>query len=160
MLTISAKIRVGSDYQANVPEVMAQPRENHYAYLTDQALLMWSPPRDIAESKVDGFINLANERHGYNSEQALGERKLVHRLFSILTLWKLGMLFYHKLNFEKATTDLANYVPFRDDKWSKDDVMLFDQALQLHAKKFHAIKKMVEKCEDFYEQKFIFFFHF
>lgn len=157
MLTISGKIRVGNDYQADVPEAMAQPQENHYAYLNaDQALLVWSPPIDIAESKVEEFIKLANERHGYNAEQALGERKSVSSSVSTLTLWDLGMLLYHRHNFEKATTDLANYVPFRDDEWSKDDQQLFDQALQLHAKKFHAIQKMVEKFEDIYEQKLIF----
>lgn len=76
--TISDKIRVGDEYQANVPEVMARPEKNHdYAHLNlEQSMLLWSPPKDVAESKVEEFINIANGRHGYNDEQALGERKL------------------------------------------------------------------------------------
>lgn len=157
--TISDKIRVGDEYQANLPEMMTQPKKHNYAHLNlDQESLMWSPPSDIAESKVEEFINIANGRHGYNEEQALGERKLVSSIaFNINFVGILGMLIYHRYNFEKATTDLANYVPFREDEWSREDHLLLDQALKIHAKNFQAIKTMVKRFEDVYEQKFIFF---
>lgn len=113
------KIRVGKDYQVIVPEM--GPKPEVYA---DKALLVWSPAREIPESKLEEYITLAKERYGYNAEQAL------------------GMLFWHKHDLEKAVTDLANFTPFPDE-WSKEDKVLFEQAFQFHGKCFHRIRQMV-----------------
>lgn len=102
-----------------VPEVC--PRPENYA---DKALLVWSPAREIPDSKLEEYITLAKERYGYNAEQAL------------------GMLFWHKHDLEKAVTDLANFTPFPDE-WSKEDKVLFEQAFQFHGKCFHRIRQMV-----------------
>lgn len=117
------KIRVGRDYQAVCPELqpVASRRPDQ---LADRALLVWSPTVDISEQKLDEYITLAKEKHGYNGEQAL------------------GMLFWHKHDLERAVLDLANFTPFPDE-WSVEDKVLFEQAFQFHGKSFHRIRQML-----------------
>jgi REST corepressor 1 len=69
---------------------------------SDKALLVWSPAKDIPESKLDEYIELAKERYNYNAEQAL------------------GMLFWHKHDLSKAVQDLQNFTPF-PGKYSQFD---------------------------------------
>jgi len=54
----------------------------------------------------------------------------------------LGMLFWHKHNFEKALADLPNFTPFPDE-WTVEDKVLFEQAFNFHGKSFHRIRQMV-----------------
>jgi Myb-like DNA-binding domain/ELM2 domain len=103
-----------------VPEMQAQRQETY----ADKALLVWSPARDITDSRLEEYITMAKESYGYNAEQAL------------------GMLFWHKHDLEKAVTDLANFTPFPDE-WTKEDKVLFEQAFQFHGKCFHRIRQMV-----------------
>lgn len=120
-MIFSEKIRVGKDYQVIVAEMTPQRQENY----GDKALLVWSPAKEIPESKLEEYITLAKERYGYNAEQAL------------------GMLFWHKHDLEKAIVDLANFTPFPDE-WTKEDKVLFEQAFQFHGKCFHRIRQMVK----------------
>ncbi|XP_078090203.1 REST corepressor 1 isoform X3 [Mustelus asterias] len=116
-------MRVGSQYQAVVsdydPEVAehCQEREN-------LGMLVWSPNQNISESKLDEYISIAKEKHGYNMEQAL------------------GMLFWHKHNIEKSLSDLPNFTPFPDE-WTVEDRVLFEQAFSFHGKTFHRIQQML-----------------
>ena len=61
-----------------------------------------------------------------------------------ITCWMkaLGMLFWHKHNFEKALADLPNFTPFPDE-WTVEDKVLFEQAFNFHGKTFHRIRQMV-----------------
>lgn len=122
---LQEKIRVGKDFQVHVPKKI----ETHPDNYADKAILVWAPARDISESNLEEYINLARERYAYNSEQAL------------------GMLFWHKHDLEKAVTDLANFTPFPDE-WSKEDQVLFEQAFQFHGKSFHRIRQMVSNRND------------
>jgi len=54
----------------------------------------------------------------------------------------LGMLFWHKHNFDKALADLPNFTPFPDE-WTVEDKVLFEQAFSFHGKTFHRIRQMV-----------------
>jgi len=87
-------------------------------------LLVWSPANHIVGQKLDEFIQVAKEKYGYNSEQAL------------------GMLFWHKHDLDRALQDLANFTPFPDE-WSVEDKVLFEQAFQFHGKSFHRIRQML-----------------
>ncbi|XP_072424645.1 REST corepressor 1 isoform X2 [Chiloscyllium punctatum] len=116
-------MRVGSQYQAVVPDYdpevakNCQEREN-------LGMLVWSPNQNISESKLDEYISIAKEKHGYNMEQAL------------------GMLFWHKHNIEKSLADLPNFTPFPDE-WTVEDRVLFEQAFSFHGKTFHRIQQML-----------------
>ncbi|XP_049285812.1 REST corepressor 2 [Anopheles funestus] len=117
------KIRVGRDYQAVCPELIA-PNERKPEQLNDRALLVWSPTKEIPDTKLEDYITVAKEKYGYNGEQAL------------------GMLFWHKHDLERAVLDLANFTPFPDE-WSAEDRVLFEQAFQFHGKSFHRIRQML-----------------
>ncbi|XP_063804639.1 REST corepressor 1 isoform X2 [Pseudophryne corroboree] len=116
-------MRVGLQYQAVVPEYdqevakTCQEREN-------LGMLVWSPNQNLSEAKLDEYISVAKEKHGYNMEQAL------------------GMLFWHKHNIEKSLADLPNFTPFPDE-WTVEDKVLFEQAFSFHGKTFHRIQQML-----------------
>ncbi|XP_069494203.1 REST corepressor 1 isoform X1 [Ambystoma mexicanum] len=116
-------MRVGLQYQAVVPDYDAevakscQEREN-------LGMLVWSPNQNLSEAKLDEYISIAKEKHGYNMEQAL------------------GMLFWHKHNIEKSLADLPNFTPFPDE-WTVEDKVLFEQAFSFHGKTFHRIQQML-----------------
>ncbi|XP_057199682.1 REST corepressor 1 isoform X6 [Triplophysa rosa] len=116
-------MRVGPQYQAVVPDYdpevakASQEREN-------LGMLVWFPNQSIPEAKLDEYIAIAKEKHGYNMEQAL------------------GMLFWHKHNIEKSLADLPNFTPFPDE-WTVEDKVLFEQGFSFHGKTFHRIQQML-----------------
>lgn len=122
------KIRVGKDYQVAVPEMSSKLTETY----PDKALLVWSPAKEIPETSLDEYIELAKDRYGYNAEQAL------------------GMLFWHKHDLQKAVVDLQNFTPFPDE-WSSEDKVMFEQAYQFHGKCFHRIRQMVSSPRHFFQ---------
>ncbi|XP_072278760.1 REST corepressor 2 isoform X2 [Pyxicephalus adspersus] len=117
-------IRVGSDYQAQLPEYnpgkAPPPDENEEM----QNMLVWLPSHAIPVKKLDEYILMAKEKHGYNEEQAL------------------GMLLWHKHDVERSLADLANFTPFPDE-WSIEDKVLFEQAFGFHGKCFQRIQQML-----------------
>uniref|UniRef100_A0A8C6PZE5 REST corepressor 3 n=1 Tax=Nothobranchius furzeri TaxID=105023 RepID=A0A8C6PZE5_NOTFU len=115
-------MRVGADYQAIIPEY--EPGSTKYTEKDSGGMLVWSPHHTIVDSKLDEYIAIAKEKHGYNVEQAL------------------GMLFWHKHNIEKSLADLPNFTPFPDE-WTVEDKVLFEQAFSFHGKSFHRIQQML-----------------
>ncbi|XP_038633228.1 REST corepressor 1 isoform X4 [Scyliorhinus canicula] len=116
-------MRVGSQYQAVVSDYDAEVAK-HCQERENLGMLVWSPNQNISESKLDEYISIAKEKHGYNMEQAL------------------GMLFWHKHNIEKSLADLPNFTPFPDE-WTVEDRVLFEQAFSFHGKTFHRIQQML-----------------
>ncbi|KAJ8250498.1 hypothetical protein COCON_G00224200 [Conger conger] len=115
-------MRVGSEYQASIPEF--EFGATKYSDKDGGGMLVWSPVHTIVDTKLDEYIAIAKEKHGYNVEQAL------------------GMLFWHKHNIEKSLADLPNFTPFPDD-WTMEDKVLFEQAFSFHGKSFHRIQQML-----------------
>ncbi|KAK1171254.1 REST corepressor 3-like isoform X1 [Acipenser oxyrinchus oxyrinchus] len=115
-------MRVGSEYQASIPEF--EPGATKYTDKDSGGMLVWSPDHIILDTKLDEYIAIAKEKHGYNVEQAL------------------GMLFWHKHNIEKSLADLPNFTPFPDE-WTVEDKVLFEQAFSFHGKSFHRIQQML-----------------
>ncbi|XP_009185970.1 REST corepressor 3 isoform X3 [Papio anubis] len=114
-------MRVGAEYQARIPEF--DPGATKYTDKDNGGMLVWSPYHSIPDAKLDEYIAIAKEKHGYNVEQAL------------------GMLFWHKHNIEKSLADLPNFTPFPDE-WTVEDKVLFEQAFSFHGKSFHRIQQM------------------
>ncbi|XP_070577541.1 REST corepressor 3-like isoform X3 [Ptychodera flava] len=117
-------MRVGEEYQACVPEVINDVTPGHRGEGRPEALLVWAPTGEIADEKLDEYIKVAKEKHGYNTEQAL------------------GMLFWHRHDIEKSLSDLPNFTPFPDE-WTVEDKVLFEQAFSFHGKSFHRIRQML-----------------
>ncbi|XP_072265920.1 REST corepressor 3 isoform X1 [Pyxicephalus adspersus] len=115
-------MRVGADFQARIPDY--EPGATKYTDKDSGGMLVWSPYHNIPDLKLDEYIAIAKEKHGYNVEQAL------------------GMLFWHKHNIEKSLADLPNFTPFPDE-WTVEDKVLFEQAFSFHGKSFHRIQQML-----------------
>ncbi|XP_069811231.1 REST corepressor 3 isoform X2 [Dendropsophus ebraccatus] len=115
-------MRVGADFQARIPDY--EPGATKYTDKDNGGMLVWSPYHNISDLKLDEYIAIAKEKHGYNVEQAL------------------GMLFWHKHNIEKSLADLPNFTPFPDE-WTVEDKVLFEQAFSFHGKSFHRIQQML-----------------
>uniref|UniRef100_A0A8C9ZH54 REST corepressor 2 n=1 Tax=Sander lucioperca TaxID=283035 RepID=A0A8C9ZH54_SANLU len=116
-------IRVGGDYQAQIPEFKpdSPTRCNEK---DERSMLVWRPNSQLSDAMLDEYILMAKEKHGYNMEQAL------------------GMLLWHKHDVERSLADLANFTPFPDE-WTVEDKVLFEQAFSFHGKSFHRIQQMV-----------------
>ncbi|XP_029470573.1 REST corepressor 2 isoform X2 [Rhinatrema bivittatum] len=116
-------IRVGADYQALIPECKPDSPAR-YSNKELKGMLVWSPTHCVSDTKLDEYIAMAKEKHGYNIEQAL------------------GMLLWHKHDVEKSLADLANFTPFPDE-WTVEDKVLFEQAFSFHGKSFQRIQQML-----------------
>ncbi|XP_076828633.1 LOW QUALITY PROTEIN: REST corepressor 2 [Brachyhypopomus gauderio] len=116
-------IRVGADYQAQIPEYIADCESRH-SEKDQRSMLVWSPNSQVSDAMLDEYILMAKEKHGYNMEQSL------------------GMLLWHKHDVERSLADLANFTPFPDE-WTVEDKVLFEQAFSFHGKSFHRIQQML-----------------
>uniref|UniRef100_A0A671X3Z9 REST corepressor 3 n=1 Tax=Sparus aurata TaxID=8175 RepID=A0A671X3Z9_SPAAU len=114
-------MRVGADYQANIPEF--EPGSTKYSDKDSGGMLVWSPYHAIVDSKLDEYIAIAKEKHGYNVEQ----------VGFTWTIWGICM---------KSLADLPNFTPFPDE-WTVEDKVLFEQAFSFHGKSFHRIQQML-----------------
>ncbi|XP_077084328.1 REST corepressor 2 [Siphateles boraxobius] len=121
--THDSMIRVGGDYQAQIPEFKPDCA-SRYSENEQRSMLVWSPDSQVSDAMLDEYILMAKEKHGYNMEQAL------------------GMLLWHKHDVEKSLADLANFTPFPDE-WTVEDKVLFEQAFSFHGKSFHRIQQML-----------------
>uniref|UniRef100_A0A8C7M585 REST corepressor 2 n=1 Tax=Oncorhynchus kisutch TaxID=8019 RepID=A0A8C7M585_ONCKI len=116
-------IRVGGDYQAQIPELNPDT-PSRYNEKEQRSMLVWCPNSLISDAMLDEYILMAKEKHGYNMEQAL------------------GMLLWHKHDVECSLADLANFTPFPEE-WTVEDKVLFEQAFSFHGKSFHRIQQML-----------------
>uniref|UniRef100_A0A672JL91 REST corepressor 2 n=1 Tax=Salarias fasciatus TaxID=181472 RepID=A0A672JL91_SALFA len=116
-------IRVGGDYQAQIPEFKPDTVAS-YTEKDQRSMLVWCPNTQLSDAMLDEYILMAKEKHGYNMEQAL------------------GMLLWHKHDVERSLADLANFTPFPDE-WTVEDKVLFEQAFSFHGKSFHRIQQML-----------------
>ncbi|KAM3870138.1 REST corepressor 2-like [Diretmus argenteus] len=116
-------IRVGGDYQAQIPEFKPDS-PICYNEKEQRSMLVWRPNSHISDAMLDEYILMAKEKHGYNMEQAM------------------GMLLWHKHDVERSLADLANFTPFPEE-WTVEDKVLFEQAFSFHGKSFHRIQQML-----------------
>ncbi|KAM4880070.1 REST corepressor 2 [Sylvia borin] len=116
-------IRVGADYQAVIPDCKPESPAR-YSNKELKGMLVWAPNHCVSDAKLDRYIAMAKDKHGYNIEQAL------------------GMLLWHKHDVEKSLADLANFTPFPDE-WTVEDKVLFEQAFSFHGKSFARIQQML-----------------
>ncbi|TWW63361.1 REST corepressor 2 [Takifugu flavidus] len=119
-------IRVGGDYQAQIPEFKPDSPAR-YSEKEQRSMLVWCPNALLSDAILDEYILMAKEKHGYNMEQCFQA---------------LGMLLWHKHDVERSLADLANFTPFPDE-WTVEDKVLFEQAFSFHGKSFHRIQQML-----------------
>uniref|UniRef100_A0A8C5KLB1 REST corepressor 3 n=1 Tax=Jaculus jaculus TaxID=51337 RepID=A0A8C5KLB1_JACJA len=60
-------MRVGAEYQARIPEF--DPGATKYPDKDNGGMLVWSPCHTVPDARLDEYIAIAKEKHGYNVEQ-------------------------------------------------------------------------------------------
>uniref|UniRef100_A0A4W5LWJ0 REST corepressor 2 n=1 Tax=Hucho hucho TaxID=62062 RepID=A0A4W5LWJ0_9TELE len=78
-------IRVGGDYQAQIPEFNPDT-PSRYTEKEQRSMLVWCPNSLISDAMLDEYILMAKEKHGYNMEQL--PDKLVSGLVRYYYSWK------------------------------------------------------------------------
>lgn len=105
------RIRVGRSYQATIPKFIPEENRKQLEDEPERALMVWSHEAcPIAEQDLVIFAREAHGLYKYTPEQSL------------------GMLFFHRFNFEKASCDMKNYTPWQyhvEDDWSVEEMKLF-----------------------------------
>lgn len=118
------KIRVGKQYQSTCPDLLTGVQSKALETLDEKATLVWTPTSTIDDNQIDEYVRTAQEKYGYNMEQAL------------------GMLYWHTYDLKSAMEDLCNFMPYPDE-WTAEDKVLFEQAFQFHGKSFNRIRQML-----------------
>ncbi|VDL75037.1 unnamed protein product [Nippostrongylus brasiliensis] len=118
------KIQVGDDYQARVDETQKVEQEPEVSDEDEREHVMWRPPPDLDESKLQEFC-----------EDAIGVYKLSY---------DRALYLLQKSNFD---FDLAREkVKTRrliTEEWSEDDRTLFKQAFHMFGKRFDKIRQVM-----------------
>ncbi|CAH0546244.1 unnamed protein product [Brassicogethes aeneus] len=117
--TLNSSIRVGNEYQAEIPEIQKTQLSKN---TEEKSSRVWLPTEDSIE--LDEYIDFAKTKHNYSEEQAL------------------AMAFFHRYDYEKAKQDLANYAPVLEE-WTKKDIADFRRGLKLYRGNFKKIQKML-----------------
>ncbi|XP_040495221.1 REST corepressor 2 isoform X3 [Ursus maritimus] len=78
-------IRVGTNYQAVIPECKPESPAR-YSNKELKGMLVWSPNHCVSDAKLDKYIAMAKEKHGYNIEQL--PDKLIPSLVKYYYSWK------------------------------------------------------------------------
>ncbi|KAG7261213.1 hypothetical protein CRUP_006938, partial [Coryphaenoides rupestris] len=156
-------IRVGGDYQAQIPEFKPDS-PTRYNEKDQRSMLVWCPNTHITDAITHCYYPY------YNGEKApkmvasyppVASCTPLHLYFHILTSCRgpapplpirtgpspspsqaLGMLLWHKHDVERSLADLANFTPFPEE-WTVEDKVLFEQAFSFHGKSFHRIQQML-----------------
>ncbi|XP_069824349.1 REST corepressor 2 isoform X2 [Dendropsophus ebraccatus] len=77
-------IRVGSDYQAQIPDCKPDCAAQNNVEM--KGMLVWSPNHFVSDAKLDEYISMAKEKHGYNVEQL--PDKIIPSLVKYYYSWK------------------------------------------------------------------------
>ena len=120
---VSDYIKIGSEYQADIPELSLKNGKEDKEFTPEKCLKVWSPSKELPDSEIDHFIKDAYSKYGYSHEQAL------------------GVLYWNKMYVEASIEDLKEYEP-KIDSWSQNEQEAFEAALRMHKKDFSRINQV------------------
>ncbi|CAH8561487.1 unnamed protein product [Schistosoma turkestanicum] len=118
----NAIIRVGTDFQADLPLFQGEPPPS-LLNQPDRGVALWRPIPESFHDQLEEFLNTATEKYGYSEEQAL------------------ALLTWHKTDFDCALTDLCNFSPIKYE-WTISERRIFFISVDYYNKQFHQIKKL------------------
>ncbi|RTG89923.1 uncharacterized protein DC041_0011708 [Schistosoma bovis] len=122
MFKIDAIIRVGTDFQADLPLFNGEPPPS-VLNQPDRGVALWLPIPVSLHNQLEEFLNTATEKYGYSEEQAL------------------ALLTWHKTDFDHALSDLCNFSPIKYE-WTISERRIFFISVDYYNKQFHQIKKL------------------
>ncbi|KAF6775728.1 hypothetical protein AHF37_05050 [Paragonimus kellicotti] len=117
-----AVIRIGSDFQADLPGTIGEPSPSILTQ-ADRGVALWRPIHEALHKELEKFLSVAISNHRYSEEQAL------------------ALLTWHKTDFDRALADLPNFSPLKYE-WTASERRVFFIALDYYNKQFHKIKKL------------------
>ncbi|CAH8650127.1 unnamed protein product [Schistosoma haematobium] len=118
----NAIIRVGTDFQADLPLFNGEPPPS-VLNQPDRGVALWLPIPVSFHNQLEEFLNTATEKYGYSEEQAL------------------ALLTWHKTDFDHALSDLCNFSPIKYE-WTIPERRIFFISVDYYNKQFHQIKKL------------------
>uniref|UniRef100_A0A3Q0KGZ1 Putative rest corepressor (Corest) protein n=1 Tax=Schistosoma mansoni TaxID=6183 RepID=A0A3Q0KGZ1_SCHMA len=118
----NAIIRVGTDFQADLPPFNGEPPPS-VLNQPDRGVALWLPIPGSFHNQLEEFLNTATEKYGYSEEQAL------------------ALLTWHKIDFDHALADLCNFSPIKYE-WTISERKIFFISVDYYNKQFHQIKKL------------------
>ncbi|CAI2733508.1 unnamed protein product [Schistosoma spindalis] len=118
----NAIIRVGTDFQADLPLFNGEPSPSVFNQ-PDRGVALWLPIPGSLHNQLEEFLNTATEKYGYSEEQAL------------------ALLTWHKTDFDHALADLCNFSPIKYE-WTISERRIFFISVDYYNKQFHQIKKL------------------
>ncbi|KAF8561233.1 hypothetical protein P879_07630 [Paragonimus westermani] len=118
----NAVIRIGSDFQADLPGTTGEPSPTILTQ-ADRGVALWRPIHEALHKELEKFLSVAISKHRYSEEQAL------------------ALLTWHKTDFDRALADLPNFSPLKYE-WTASERRVFFIALDYYNKQFHKIKKL------------------
>ncbi|VDO62037.1 unnamed protein product [Schistosoma margrebowiei] len=118
----NAIIRVGTDFQADLPLFNGEPPPS-VLNQPDRGVALWLPIPVSLHNQLEEFLNTATEKYGYSEEQAL------------------ALLTWHKTDFDHALSDLCNFSPIKYE-WTISERRIFFISVDYYNKQFHQIKKL------------------
>ncbi|CAH8611706.1 unnamed protein product [Heterobilharzia americana] len=126
--TKDAVIRVGEEFQVNLPPFKGQPPSS-LLNQPDRGVALWRPIPESFRDQLESFLDTAIEKYGkklylsYSEEQAL------------------ALLTWHKTDFDHALTDLCNFSPIKYE-WTTSERRIFFISVDYYNKQFYKIKKL------------------
>ncbi|CAH8869249.1 unnamed protein product [Trichobilharzia szidati] len=118
----NAVIRVGEDFQVNLPPIKDEPPSND-AEAIHRGILMWRPIPESLNDRLEKFLDTATKVFSYEEDQAL------------------ALLTWHQIDFDRAWADLENFNPVKK-KWKDSEKRVFFKAVDHYNKQFHEIKRL------------------
>ncbi|XP_040173354.1 REST corepressor 2 [Anopheles arabiensis] len=112
--------RVGSAYQADIPEFVPPNRRRPEERQNEPNVLVWFPQENIPDAALQEFLTVAKGRHSFNDEQAM------------------ALLNREGYNLERAYNALSSYI-VHHETWAEEQRILFAEAHYMHEKKLSSL---------------------
>ncbi|KAF6201481.1 hypothetical protein GE061_003872 [Apolygus lucorum] len=146
------EIRVGSEYQCDVPPMLTQKERGHFETLET---LLWTPDHDLVEDDIDRYLEEVNSVGTFartlDSSSRIQQNSLLMSAVSacrdITPFLAMDVLHKHGYDLSKALGAMVspNMTIPRDEleDWSVAEADLFEEALEKIGKDFFAIRQEV-----------------
>uniref|UniRef100_A0A182U872 ELM2 domain-containing protein n=1 Tax=Anopheles melas TaxID=34690 RepID=A0A182U872_9DIPT len=116
--------RVGSAYQADIPEFVPPNRRGAEERQNEPEVPVWVPKDNIPDAALQEFLTVAKGRHSFNDEQAM------------------ALLYREGYNLERAYNALTSYI-VHHETWAEEKRVLFAEAYHIFGKNFNLYHRIL-----------------
>uniref|UniRef100_A0A182XER5 SANT domain-containing protein n=1 Tax=Anopheles quadriannulatus TaxID=34691 RepID=A0A182XER5_ANOQN len=116
--------RVGSAYQADIPEFVSPNRRRPEERQNEPDVPVWLPQENIPDAALQEFLTAAKGRNSFNDEQAM------------------ALLYRKGYNLERTYNALTSYIVYHET-WAEEQRVLFAEAYYMYGKNFHLYQRIL-----------------